>query len=1069
MTWIVHPGNEAPLEFYRLWGVPAGNLVPLNLADRVREIAPTGWDSLATGLTVVSADTTKTVSGAGLGDQLAMGAAAVVPGSLTITLAGIDSMLFGTPGLRNQREYVSPTGFNPTLFGVSRVYLATIFPVGIAPGAFGTAWISHLDRTITPAGINLLAFGTHQMAGGIREIGLVSRGISSQVFGSLLIAYQSREVFPPFISSMIFGTPTVGTDRFLAPAGIDALAFGLATIKDNKQFLDFAGGIEGAWGTPVVENLLKSVFVGYINDPDEYRFGRAEVLNRLHIVTQAYVESEWNLGGVGEPFLYNRNRVVDLIGNGIAPVFRQIPWTHDVANSARIVRVDTGIDSERIGQHLAAYRDRAVYPEGIVRPDGGFERFTVVYNSAQQLFALGVPSGEAFGTPSIVNTRRYFAGWSAGLQDAYGTPFVAPRIRTLAPYSGFDPLPFPAPSVWFRVREIAPASLGGAFPGAAFGIATLDERFTFIKPASIASVVQFGSEATVRNRTREIGPYHDEAGHSQWGTPAIRTQWRFLPLQGYVATEFGNAYVRDRKTWVYPPSIEGFRANNLHKVRNDSPDPPALQYIICDTGENVLGWGAIGNPSVRSNSIFPEWENDETGFFGTATVRANSILPIGILPPFDQDASGQFGIPSLNNTQFIFHQQQDESLEFPAPSFSPRTIWAPDGAPQQAVDNHNGIVGHEIDAFTNGGSFNRPIFGALTVTNQNRTIFPQSDAPIGMPGNFESLRMGMPLVADSPHYLLPPGWNSFKWGVAILNRQGEVTVSPMADQDAYGMPSVFQPEGSIRYLLPPGVAWAAGAGWGRAHVTNYYQHVTPAGIDALVFGTAWPQFPPPPAYPPGIDSLAVGAHHVGYRIRHVLPQGNDLTEWDWVEGYFALRMRVTQYTPIGGASGIGVGETLVVGTPRVSLRVQGIGAWGIDGSHGVQVPRPALRALDRISVAGLAVDTLEFGEAWALAVQPGQVLVRGDDTAALGHAILSVVVKATPAHVPLVGVVKDGPSDIGHTRVAPAISPAGSDAAQFGDAVVMGVGCGRQARVVGGFETQIVGTPTVQRLAFEGA
>lgn len=989
---------------------------------RVKGIAPVAWDSSVFGAPTVSQQ---------------------------IFVAGFASDAYGTATVQNFVQYVTPSGFDSPAFGTAALVNIDQFirPTGWDSSAFSNAtWVSNWIRYLQPSGFQTDALGAPLVSAGIRYIDLVSQGPRTDVYGTAFFDLGIRYVYPQWFVTMVFGTPMMGYTLVVAPTGWQQDEWGTGFIHDNKQYIDQAGNMAGAVGQPTIYQLNRQVWPVTVWEADEFRFGiTTSVRNTRQYIAATYIETQWNdPNGVvnSDAHIYNVNRELDLIHNGIAPLFQQVPITHEVRNGAQGCPVE-GFDASAFGQQLIAYRIRNVAPvawESFI--DG---EYRVVYNAAFAVNPRGWDSA-VLGVPeNVVNTRRYFGYWGIGETLDVGTPFIAPAIRTLLPLAiepgrfGTDGL-----NVWFRVRTLAPAG----WQYTPFGNVALDIHFNVVRPNQIPPIDAYGLPR-VANVTPNVYPYWDEALFTFFGQTAIFNQNNYYQLQGFATQAFGMVYVADRTQHIIAPPMNTLIFQNLTQVRNEIPDPPATQKVFPPPVQPSIDSepAKFGALTMTANSLYPlGWVND---VYGSALVYVNGIFPTGITPPWSGDDHSEMGHPSVNPTQYVTFAgsnqpptddpnapTQQDLFMFAAgkPRFTPYTIYAPQGGTQQYKDNNPPGFDQPMDAVNmTAGYSSMPAWGRPTVSNWIRTVFVSDTA-----GADGYLRWGDARASTNPQYVNVDGIRSFKYGVPRVNNGQELQVVGFDALTFDGMPVVSLVPEQDRVLPVQGADMAA---FGLTWVANWIRELPIVGIAPGPFGTAHPQFPPPPALPNGLDTAVFGKALVAYRIRHLLPEGWDSFTCDYTLGQFADRMRVIG---MGGLRPQGISVS-IFGLAQVGPRLRGVQAQGIPVGP-IAVSIPTVRRFNNVALGGFGWDSALFGDVqrW----EPGTIKPQGDDFLGVGVAALSRTIPATTLDETLL---------FGHLRATASIGVAGLDAAEYGDAVVMGFGCGRQARAINGWESLLMG------------
>lgn len=1006
-NYTIPPGNKVAFPFSSAtpYTIPAGDKVPFRFGGLPGTVFAVGSDLSLFG-TASIVNTTVELAPAGINDGLVSGNLVV---SKSLLAQGFTTMLFGQQALRNNTTIAAPSGFDAS--------------------AFGTQWASFYTRFLNPSGFATNVYGTATLSGGVRIAQM--NGFDTAAVGTPSITYVLRQLFPQWFVATGYGIPVMGYERPLAPAGIDSLVMGSTTVFDNTirpTGIGFDASIFGATEAYLYTRTLQAKSVA---DLDINNIGFPHVINVRQYITPEYRSTDWIEGSVADPIstnIRNVNRVVDLIGNGIAPLFRQVPETASVDNKARAYHLD-GFDATQWGTKpdgttFIAWRNRSVAAQGF-EPIELSSRFHIVRNAAYQILPVGFDTSAVGTPPLVVNTRRSFYVGGLGDQTTWGVPFVAPGVRTLLPavFQQSQEI-MGVTTIWYRVRELG--QLPPDFPSPAFGIAQLDIHLNIVAAKSIPSKLQFGT-ASVRNNTPEVTPLWDSDSFTHFGAPAIFNKENYFPMQGDVMSLFGLVLIDYRTKTIPVPGFDAMRPNNLHKIQKTSPDPPMNVTI------EVNGFDAsiFGGVATKNNAIFGQ--GFETSAFGTVVAENRGIFPIGIPPPIDENNGTQFGTPVLP-MRLVMKPEGIFGDGYGKLVLDPRTIWAPRGAPQQAIDNHDGIPGDFIDGFLNDHNGVMPVWGSVRIENKNRIINEQSF--------FSMDSYGIPSLVLKIQYAYPNGQVLGKFGYPELFGGDREVLFAGFDLAFYGKPTIGIVEPRNRPLFVGGLAPNV---FGTTTVSNFIRTMPVSGLNATLFGQTWVQRPPPPALPNGLDATLWGNPMIAYRIRHVMPDGTDTFTMDYELGSFKDRMRVkgTLITP-----SITGGDLLAMGTPTVDKGNRGITLTGFAGVMGAP---PVVRRINRVDIVSAGRFDV-YGDPWALATTQGTIQPRGED-------FLAMTLPSAAYQLRMQGWA----GEMGMPRVAQGVGAVGFDPSQFGQVVAVGFGCGRQARVMRGWDSAIVGAASMTR------
>jgi hypothetical protein len=884
----------------------------------------------------------------------------------TAAPAGIAAGDVGTHTVFNLTQYVAPSGIGAGAVGTpSNVYNRTqsVVPSGLAAfkgfgfGADGVGFVSFLDRTVTPGGFTLTTFGTTLVSNLDRTV--EPPHFDATTYGTARVEYRVREVLPEFIPATSYGTAVVDRTHFVDLTGDDTSAFGVAYVHDNRQFTTPAGLSTLAIGDVRVSRSPQVVAPGGFPSardvlPNE-RWGLPETHNNRRYVTQLYDATLPGEGGVfGDPIFMsvaNRNRTVAPLGWDSGKVHR----VYEVANKARAV-VPSGFDASSFGNALPAYRIRHLPLDGIA--PGQFGQWLVTYNNARLVApASGVQT--AFGTATVVNTRRYFDHIGGNDLSVYGDALVAYRVRFVAPPLGPEGA-LGTPSVRNGTTYVTPSGMSqdDAY-GGRWGLTNVEIHFNIAAPRSILSRLVVSNEATVLNRNRAATPYAYDM--SEWGRPHV---FNLIQEVRAGAIDFGalghELAVAYRTRTVYPTGINATTISPFAHPHKTTPDPPEAQNVRPDGRDMSL----YGSANVHANSVYPA--GDEWTGFGRPSVRTNTVAPVGI----QLREADRFGDVRTNFTQIVTPdglKAPDDPLSpepKPLPRLSPFTIYCtitgkppgytPSGPPWELVDAS--LIPPDQVGY--------PVWGTPAVTHRNRRVFPVPFLATGMTIGHDVMLRQRRIPVD--------GIRGFKSGFPTVGPFTIVVEDVTVPGDAaFGLPLVehYIDPAIPRSVKPGGLT----ASYGTASVDLLNRTLPMSGWDSFTMSAPAPYLGPAvfgplstrvhfpePVQPAGITGF-FGTTWVSFRVRSVTPDG-----WDSFTEGFELdtlrdRMRVSQRT-YARPSGIASAEAF--GTARVSNKQRSVGP--DPANRLTQFGNASVRPFQIVGLQTHGIDSLAMGtpEKW---------------------------------------------------------------------------------------------------------
>lgn len=805
-------------------------------------------------------------------DQSAFGGATIVNKNRYLLASGINQSAFGTAAAINKNRYLDleTRGINQAGIGTASVINknTTLYPTGIAGfkgfgfAGDGTGFISFLDRTLNPAGINQAALGGPVVTNQHRYVDLASRGIVA-TYGTALVAYAERLIYPTFLWAFSSGTPLVGTRRYLEATGIDPGFFGLQYVHDNRQYPMPPGLDATLWGDAWVTRsprIIEPEGIALRDTLPSEQWGIQTVWNLTQYVGQIFAPGTEDGGVFGSyiwTFVENRNRVIFQYGHKDSAF-----GPHAIIDNAADPLLPEGI-STPLGVPMVAYYIRRVYPTGL--EPSWFSPYNALYNTKREVSVAGINQA-GIGEPSLVNTRRYYQFY--GFEDStFGTPFVAPAIRALTVplgpegYHGYH-------QVQLAKRYLYPTGFELQMQ---FGGPYVDERFTIFRPSSILPKPM--GEPFIWNATPEIRPMW--ITNTEWGDTHVRLQYRHVYTEGLLQTEMGRGAIADRTITVIPTGYSALRFGTGLTVRNMIEEPPQARTLQ-PTGYIASYYGTA---NVHGNDISP------TGFeatrWGSTIVYFLGAYPSGIGP-----LTNYIPAPWVKGPQWIL------PVDIPAPDdprssqpktkhdLQPRTIWAQFDAPPEALMNHEGAW-ELMDRVWDPENDDRPRFGKPTVSLYYRGLLATT---------WESLLMGMPDLTLRNRAVRPTGIRPKPLGIPVIPHTVTIDVYSGINQGEFGTTYL---EKQNREIYPVGLEPPEFA---DSMIDFYIRYLYPAGWDSFTTTDQHRLHPPEPIIPQGLDATRWGDSWTSNWLRNITPEGFDAGASGYTPGQFRDRMRVTRGT-----------------------------------------------------------------------------------------------------------------------------------------------------------------------------
>lgn len=825
-------------------------------------------------------------------------------------------------------------------------------------GAAATADLTYQPR-VEVSGFTQSGIGQPSVTFAVRR--LYPRSTTPLVFGTHIVGYRIQ---PVTVSSIFFDPPASQFGiasvkdalQTIYPIGADWATFGTTDVFRDEQTIEpkgFLGALFGDTYSDLWKRYVRPEAIDEKYESAHYLYNDRQYVDHTRKDLLLYLE-RYNeiVTGYGSPEVVNRNKT-------IAPFTRpsglRIGEFLEVRNKARLIKPNT-IGVIPVDKPMVSFRVRTLPVFGFDSSE--YSNRALVYNAAFQIITKGNDFGVVSPLEFIESNLRTISGVSAGNWPLPqpSTPFVAYRIRTVnvetragAVYGGIrstyssglptvqlwtqyiTPLPPPPPPT---VGFPAPFYQGG------FGAAYLVARINKIT-ISFGFLTDFGT-ADVRNKTRQLfvlgRPTKAEYGiNTVWfRVRTINLIYEGIPSQAAVADRnYTVVSFRTRRLNLTGRGIGPIRITNLHKVRNNTPEPPVDQWIYV-TNPTGQGYGypqnllagpnpVDGHPTVTANSLFPEgWDSF---VFGEARVDGQMILPIWDWP----DSEFSWGIPVLN----------------------PKLIIRPRQIPEQNLGATQGVGGpHRVDPqtiycyypVTVQASLNHPQsspfvlvnkwevnerFGRTVTTLKYQTlrhyharepatgIFRDIGPYFSDENRVELGRRTLYVTGIEPEYLGYPVMSPFELEIfpPTFNKAYLLEDPEDRTESEIGTHRVFGRGDEVTDVQTIGGGGYLATLFGTQRVELFNRKVFPQGFLSTVFGNNTPMV----HYPRVVTSVGnvmsiYGTTLVTYRVRSVFPVGWGQFETGDSPNFFNSRIRVRYGTirvkPAGlaattyGASGV---------------------------------------------------------------------------------------------------------------------------------------------------------------------
>lgn len=671
---------------------------------------------------------------------------------------GLSAALYGTAYLQGGVKYITANGFNASVFGTTTVintradqYLQLsgkgiappplpspnvspriLYPMGILPGAFGTAWV---QRNPSPRGFTTDLYGTAWVSHSPRYL-------TPFKVEAFLSGY--AKVFDPKQRIYHEGSPPI-------PAGI----FGDIAIRNARRLIRVPGSDQSLYGD--WSNVFSNLTQVRVQSFDANIFGTNEIRNK----TPSVIPNTWDSVLFGNTFISDRIRRINARG---------IDWPESQRFGKHVLTKPpeikpAGFNAMRFGEPWISNKTREVPPPGM-----NTLRFSepVVWFRYRHLSVtgIGIPG---FAQPKIEHGLRFILG-QGDSHLRFGSPTVWFKVRKLIPssiYREFEskhliggtqhllPSGFIATQFGERIVPENHAVYPLGFNGQAFSEKNQIELHT--RWVRATGFLTFGTQtsdrygtARARNKRQYIQHNYDSGDglnpgeFGQW--TAIANRNRVIGAQGFTATRYGYSAIDNNARLLKPEAMlmtvfgKPMIADRVRYLRLEGMEAPYMS-----------GWGRVHNSAFVIAPV--SGRNDQWGNAALVNTR-RQYRWVGA---FDSMVFGQ---------PMIAFRIRKLSLE------SRYSIYQP-SMPLPKVDLHTRYIdppGPDLSAF--GGPSLHIKWNTFTPRWTHRDYFGEPRVHNVTPelkqrGNVTEA-MGKPSVRLHKQYLPVDGYGSELWGKTVI-------------------------------------------------------------------------------------------------------------------------------------------------------------------------------------------------------------------------------------------------------------------------------------------------------------
>lgn len=799
------------------------------------------------------------------------------------------------PDIRLNTRYIKPTGLAAFAFSNPSVknYKLQAFLPGISSLSFGLTKIYNLKQIVIILGTNNAnlhtRYGTAYVQGGVKTI--TGRGSNTNVFGPITVinTKANQYVTPVAIAPIALAKPNISPQilyakQFIAtqwgnplvqlpprPKGFIASLFGTAWISHSPRYLGAESFRTNETGYPKVFDPTQTIYHAGSPQIPGGIFGDIAIRNNRRVISVSGLLSQqfsdWAIVESTRRSVLVKPFNAQLFGDGV--IYNKTPSI--VPNGINSL---SGLSGIGIG-----YRIRTVKPSGFYQPKLGNHTLT----KTPEL------------KPNGINTL------------AVGNVFISHRVRNIYAGLGRDSLVFGSVITWHFSRKFNPVGIKVD----AYGTPRIEHGSRVLLAQGSTHAI-YGSSNWVSFAKRQLQPtaiiHPNMPIHRIGGTQNIN------PF-GYIATRFGVRIIPESQA-LYPQGFNnpfGLSAID-HWIRYIKP----TSFLSTgQEGGQRFGTHKFWNLrqyivqfyDVDSGLVPPKW----TGW----TVIANRNKVIGAIG----NNASRVAVPSINNNARPIYPVVLNSFVINKPMIAERIRpLRIQGLQAPHISSWHNIHNAAFVIAPNGVS--SQVFGYGQVINTRRYY--------NRVGNFESLEMGKPMIADrmrklffEQRYTIGPIYLPIP-RVDLYTRYIE-EVGRFDDHQAFGQPSL-----SIHFnIITP--RWTLRDAYGNPAVKNLTPELGTRGRNTEEFGDTFVRLQWRPIVQKGNETVLWGKNEIAFRNRQFSVAG--FTQWNMP------RPRVTK-------TGIPPYYPQYIWLDAVELDGQAMDGHGIEPPPRLaeQVPRPIVKS-----------------------------------------------------------------------------------------------------------------------------
>ncbi|WP_111883812.1 hypothetical protein [Acinetobacter sp. CFCC 11171] len=790
-----------------------------------------------------------------------------------------ESLEQGNYILRHRYSYINSKGFDTFRYGTANLYNKSqkISGLSFNGSVFGLPNIINKNKEIKTIGFNASIVNGSLKIYNLRQyLNLNSRGISAALYGNAYLQGGVKYVKPIGFNSSVLTNPKVvntKANQYIGLSGIPSLAVPSPNV--SPRIIYAKSQVATLWGNALVQ------FPPHPKGFLATSYGVAWVSHSPRYLEPNYIDAF----NSGYPKVFDPTQKIGVTGvNTVIPggVFGDIA----IRNNRRVLKI-YGIESQSFGDWSTVESNlRSIVQKGFNHQSFGNNQ---VKNKTPSIAPIGInsfiglnavigyrirtikPSGfyqPKFGQPTLTKTPELKP--SGNNQNIFGATWISHKTRSIYAGLGRESLLFGGINVWHFTRYLKPTGILND----EYGTPRVEHGRRVLLTKGLTHSV-YGNSTWISYAVRFIAPlaidYPKIPNHRVGGTQNIQTF-------GYVATLFGSRIIPESQS-IYP---QGF-INPFGLTIVDLWEKYIKPNGFLTTGQEAghrFGTHKFWNLrqyiemyyDVDSGLTPPKWvgwtgiqnRNKTIGVIGSDVARfaepfiENKARPL-LLMGFDCQSFDKSMI--ADRVRYV----RVEGLD--SPYFSGWSV----------IYNAALVVAQK--------GFMTDEFGVVSIVNTRRYF--------NRIGNFESLEMGKPMIADrirtlkfEQRYTIAPLYIPIH-SVHLYTRYIE-EVGRFDDHQAFGNPSL-----SIHWnIITP--RWTLRDAYGTPIIKNLTPELGTRGRNSEEFGqasirTQWREL-----LHLGNETVVWGRSEVAFRDRQFSVSG--FTQWV-IPKHTVIKTGVPPYYP----------------------------------------------------------------------------------------------------------------------------------------------------------------------------